>query len=274
MKKIFISLLFLITVGLFAENVIVLYPGLSYRNNDEEVTYKGKHIFGDNLETTGEEIKKNKATYLSVKVEDGVYYSYAPYMARNSREGVITKDSFIYSSDDLSSITENTISTLTFVAVSQDEVSDKFYKIKYITPKGDDWVVRTGWVKKQSVSTTPDNWASAIKYFLATLDEKPELQMKRLETIKKLHKNSIFMDSFNSMIENKNLVIKKELVLDENFKGTLSFTNPINGKIYKSPDEASEVVFEGEFSYSLQKKIKGKNWFYVSSSQGDGWILK
>lgn len=289
MKKILLLLgLVFVAAGLFSDqeidDAIILHPKLSYRNNDEELTFKDYHVFGDKVRSNGEIKTFNDTKYVFTEKDGESYYTYFYFVVQKSVEGVILEESFIYKTNDFSTVTEEKINKLTFVAVDKDTISHDLVKISYLTKSDKGWLISKGWVKKTVISTDRDNWGTGIKYFLATQDEDELLKKKRLESVLKLHKNTLFKDLISKMIEEDHLRINsQEYVLDSNFAGTLeTLLNPYYGKIYSEPSLESEILSEGEFKIALDKRLLdpvkdngiNKYWYLVITNEVNGWILK
>lgn len=285
MKKslLLIGLLFLVN-NIYSDTGIVLHPGLSYRSVDEPKKIIDKHIYGDMIEITGEEVNVDGTEYTTFGLNDSKYISYYYYLIDSSTQGVVKYDTYLYKHIDLSSITDEVLLPMQFVAIDKDSMNGELVKISYLKWNSvkNTGVIATGYVKKDALSTVKDDWKTGIKYFLASIEKDVTQQGKILSSIKKIHKKSFFIDRILKMMETKDLTIEIDSDnYDFIFKGTENnLINLYSGKIYKEADVNSEVLLGGNFPIKLVSKslnpvtVKGesKYFFSVESNDVEGYI--
>lgn len=288
MRKFILLTLVFVVSGLFSQDMddaIILHPKLSYRVESEgELKVEDYHLFGDKVKSNGVTKTVNDSTYIYLEKNGKGYYTYFYFVIQNSVEGVILEDSFLYSSDDLSTITAKKIDRLTFVAVDKGSLNKDVVKVSYLAKNENGWLISKGWVKKSSISTEKDNWGTAIKYFNATQAESKDARESILGTVFMFNKNTVFGDLIQKMLDEGHLNVKsQEYKYDELFAGTDEpLFNRYYGAIYKEAGTKSEVLFEGESVITLMKKLSspvvdGEDtmyWYYVNNGEIEGWILR
>lgn len=288
MKKLILISLFFVISGLFSETMedsIVLHPRLSYRvETEDELKIEDYHLFGDKVQSNGE-IKEHKdSKYVYLEKEGKPYYTYFYFVIQNSTQGVILEDSFIYSTDDLSTITEDRVDKLTFVAIDKSSLNKDLLKVSYLNKNDKGWFISKGWIKKTAISTKKDDWGTAIKFFNATQAETKEDKESILGTVFMFNSKTVFSSIIQKMLDEDHLKVNdQEYRYDELFAGTNEalFTK-YNGAVYAQADTESEVLSEGGVEITLNKRLSAsviengsiKYWYYVNTGEVEGWILK
>lgn len=284
MKKFILTLLILSISIIYAGNGVVLHPNLSYRSVDDLETVVEKHTFGDQIELTGEEVTNGDTKYLVFTKDGKKYASYFYYLLDNVVDGAVTKTTYIYSYNDLSAITNMKLNPLQFVAVDKNSMKDRLVKVYYLVwdSAKNSGVIKEGWIKSTSISTSPDDWKSSAKYFLAKNEENPDMKKSYLSGILKFHKKSTFVSLVQDMIDNNHLRVEKiETGIDPIFVGTKdTLLNPYIGKLFKDQSTDSEILTEGTFKIKLIGKSKdtfiyedsSEYMYYVEIDGLKGWI--
>lgn len=293
MKIKFVLVLFVLSSTLFAndmDDAVVLHPRLSYRAESEgEFTVVDYHLFGDKVQSNGE-IKEHKdSKYVYLEKEGKPYYTYFYFVVQNSTQGVILEESFIYSTDDLSTITEDRVEKLTFVAIDKSSLNKELLKVSYLNKNDKGWFISEGWIKKTAISTKKDDWGTAIKFFNATQVEKKEDRESILGTVFMFNKNSVFIDLIQKMLDEDHLNISdREYGYDPLFKVIEDVSIHFQGVVYSEPDETSEILLEdltGVKKISALKRLNDpviedsieRFWYYIDTFKEDpiqGWILR
>lgn len=285
-KSILTALMFLLSISIFAENGIVLLHNLGYYSSEDK-SYKGKNSFGDKLKLTGEtkKVPSKSGEFLCKEYEkNGENFLTSSYfVVGNSTEGVIRDRAFVYKLNDLSSPSDSLLNPMTFVAVDADTVNDDLVKISYLSKAKNGWAILDGFVKKEFLSLSKDDWGSAQKYFIATQQDSIEKREDWLNLAQKRHKSSIFKELIQSMIDEDHLrVVENDLSVDENFAGTDDFlTSTYNVVLYVEADTISEVLYNGPAKIKLNKRSLNKissngitDYMYnVTTESGEtGWV--
>lgn len=286
MKNILLVTVLFAASMLYATDGIVLYPELSYRTDDKEMTYVDKNYFGDTVELTGEikTINKNNKDidYKVITIEGENYLSSSYFIVENSSQGTIVKPAFLYKMNDLSTPTSTVLNPMLFVAVDNNNIDGDLIKISYLSKVKNGWAILDGWVKSSLVSKDKDNCGAAIKYFLATQQESLEAREDRLGLILKRHKSSTFIPLVKKMLDEDHLrVSENTIVIDPDFAGSNEeLKTPYDVVIYKEADILSEILFSGKTEIILNKKSMNTVTFndatdymyHVTSKEATGWI--
>lgn len=159
----------------------------------------------------------------------------------------------IYEYNDLSAITENQLKPLQFVGIDRSTLNKSLVRVYYLVwdNKKSSGVVKNAWVKKSSVSTDKNDWSASIKYFLATVEDVPDVVNNYLEIILKRYNSSVFVPLIEEMIKNDNFIVAHvKLEEDSIFAGTSEqLLQSYTGNIYEEQSLTSKVMVHSKFNY-------------------------